>query len=525
MSDSNNIDAAQRDEQFFDKYADALAIVRAINPALGKMIARLGAPLIDEEIPTAQVRLDVEHKAIEFAINPEFYVALDDETAAAVITHEAYHVLLNHLSEVGDRENYPDANSLVIAHECLANDSLIGSTGLEPKQNPYRGLENYGVDFSYLTTPEAYAIVSESNDSDDEKSDDDEQENKEEPGENQDRDSNSEGDDDSNDDEDSETEGDSSEPADGDSGESDNQEKENPDDSGDGDSSEEPSTTESLCAGMKILGDGEIDPSAVREALSSALEEMVDDVSVEDLPQEAQNALESLADEGLISAPVYDDNAMTKEGYSHLDEVKSMNVHWVDLLAKINPKIKSSGKPKRVKDSWHAPNRRLMSVYPQVILPTRQRPESGAGDKGNAVPSFIIALDMSPSIPTELLGDLAAFASSIPEKLIKAYPITWSSTYRVFDPENPHVIVRRELTFVTSVKNYADKIAQETGTRPYVLVITDGFFNDASSIPVDEALSHWWFMGVKPGDDATIKAYVDNRTSHERVFNLRDFTS
>lgn len=540
MNDSQKLNPASNEEAFFDKFADALITVRAINPALGKMVARLGSPLIDETIPTAQVRLDLENKAIEFAINPEFYLALDNETAAAVITHEAYHVLLNHLSEVGDRKNYPDTESLVVAHECLANDSLMSSTGLEPKQNPYRGLELFNTDFSYLTTPEAYAIVSESNENNEETPEDSSDEtqessNDDDEGSDSGSDENQENSSDDSNDSDSSSDGDS-ESNNADGSDSSDGEAESSDSTGEGSSegdsenfgdseNSSESNTGSFCGGVKIVSStGEADQSAVSDALSSIFSDLMDDVNVDDLPQQAQNALESLADEGIIEPPRYDDS-IQKDGYSRINEVASMNVNWVELLAKINPKIKSSGKPKRVKDSWHAPNRRLMSVYPQVILPTRKRPDSESGKKGDAVPSFVIALDMSPSIPTELLGDLAAFAQSIPEKLIKAYPITWSSTYRVFDPENPHVIVRSEFTYVSAVKDYVDVIAKETGTRPYVLVITDGGFSDAWSIPQDEALSHWWFMGIEPGHETSINNNVGSRTNPNRIFRLRDFTS
>ena len=97
--------------------------------AFSNMVQRLGYPISNEGIPTAQVQLNMDEQRIEFLINPNFIAELSDSDIAAVLAHEAYHVLLDHLSEMADEDTYPLRAILIDAQECIINDSLPSSVG------------------------------------------------------------------------------------------------------------------------------------------------------------------------------------------------------------------------------------------------------------------------------------------------------------------------------------------------------------------------------------------------------------
>ncbi|CAM6003635.1 unnamed protein product [Sphagnum balticum] len=197
-------------------------------------------------------------------------------------------------------------------------------------------------------------------------------------------------------------------------------------------------------------------------------------------------------------------------------------LNWKHLLAKINPKIMSSGSPKRrTQNNWMKPNRRMISIYPNAILPTVEPVTSSDDGDGDTIPTFVIALDLSGSIPDHLITTLQGLLEDIPEDLIKAYPCTWSSTLVPFDPKTRKVCVRSG-TRLSLVCDYVKKIQAETKTDPYVMVITDGQVGSKS---------YWQENGKNPGntwywmaiDNSSMGDCRNAADSPDLVYNVKDF--
>lgn len=298
------------------------------------------------------------------------------------------------------------------------------------------------------------------------------------------------------------------------------------------------------CNGPAVVGQAAegMSPSEIAQAVKAILGQAVDGAidemnaqGVEATP-EIEEMLDDLKDAGVTVSkqPNYGNPNADKSAFAVIDETSGMNVNWVELLAKINPELKQSGKPKS-RDSWHQPRRRMIHSYPQVILPTRQRLDDPNKKKGDSIPTFIIALDMSGSIPERLLKDLAALAQSCPPNLIRSFPITWSDNFKVYDPERPREIVRRGGTRISSVYEYAEQVKREEGIDPYVLVITDGGFymddryssyNRGPKMDRDQIKDKWYWMAIERNDLSTIRQVTQGWVKSEddsRITYMRDF--
>lgn len=132
----------------------------------------VGKPVANQKIDTAQVSFS--NGEILFEANPDFLDTLTDEEIAAVIAHESYHIILNHLLELKD-ESYPNTEALKIAQEVIINDSLTNSMFLLPNFVLF-GKDYIGDDASTYSTKEAYKILSEKFPQSDDKDDSDNQE-------------------------------------------------------------------------------------------------------------------------------------------------------------------------------------------------------------------------------------------------------------------------------------------------------------------------------------------------------------
>ena len=54
-----------------------------------------------EAIPTAAVRVNQERAQFELLYNPKFMAQLKDEHRLGVIMHEFYHIIFQHVTEIG----------------------------------------------------------------------------------------------------------------------------------------------------------------------------------------------------------------------------------------------------------------------------------------------------------------------------------------------------------------------------------------------------------------------------------------
>lgn len=497
---------------FMDDYARGMDMLNVTARAFSMMAGGIGYPIPNTNIPTARVMVDLDSKRVAFEINPHFIRDLKDSEIAAVIAHETYHVLLNHLSDLTNTATYPDQQALIHAQECIINDGLPANVGFTTPEGTLRGMELYNQDFSLFSTKEGYDFIvnqqKEENEDSEDSSDD-----KGEGGDNTSSDS-----------------GDSS---------NDESNSENADDSAASDSNGEGSEADAadghgpICAGPSIVGEDieKMTPEELADAVKAVIGKAVSDASDEmntkgeDADGDLMEMIDELQDAG-VEIPVipnFGNANAPKNAFATVSNISGMNLNWVELLAIINPKIKSSGRAK-VRDSWHAPRRRMLHSYPDLILPTRKRQDNSNKKRGDSVPTFILALDMSGSIPTHLLKDLAALAQSVPEKLIKAFPITWSDNYRIYDVNQPNAICARGGTRIAAVHDYAERVKQETGVEPYVLVITDGGFSVPYYLEKEAMSSKWYWMAIQSNDKRMIQGAVSGIPGAvDKIFDMKDF--
>lgn len=485
-------------------YSRGLDMLHLAARAFGVMAAGIGYPVANTSIPTAQVSANLDSQRVEFEVNPNFIHDMKDSEIASVIAHETYHVMLGHLGEMADLTKFPKRKVLIDAMECIINDGLPGNVGFTTPSDTWHGLERHNQDFSAFSTEEGYAFILQKLE-DEEKAKDEEKENGEAEG--------------------------SGESNAADAGGAGQAEDKTAGEGGTGEAGE--GDPDSRCGGPQVTGqasegmtDDEIE-DAVKDLLGKAVDKAIEEMNDQGVgaTPEIEELLDNLKDAGVEvnNTPNYGSPNTPKDAYATIDRLSGLNMNWVELLAIINPQLKSSGRPK-FKDSWHAPRRRMLHSYPSVILPTRRRLDDANDKKGDSVPTFIIALDMSGSIPTRLLGDLASLAESVPKDLIRPFPITWSDEARVFDPENPKVICHRGGTRLESVYKYAEKVKLEEGVDPYVLVITDGGFYMPGGLDKDKISSKWYWMSIESRDKQTIKSVTNGYADSSRIFDLKDFT-
>ena len=503
-------------DKFLKDYSRGMEMLVLSSPAFAELVRTLGYPVPRENIPTAQVVLHMgDDSRIEFQINPNFIAGLDDSGIAAVIAHEAFHVFLHHLSELPDRENFPMLKALTYAQECIINDTLPGTIGYATGEGTFKGPELFNQDFSNFTSKEGHDFIVDFWQEEQEKEND------------QSEGDQSEGDQGEGDQSDTQNDSASDENSDGDQEQSESStdgstggqsEPEDADEKSEEEKAETHGGDDHSCGGMKIVGDATSEE--ILEAIAEAIEKGLENVDPAELPRDMQDILEDLADAGHIEQPNFG-MGNVKDSFDVIDSMSKISLNWKRLLTDINPAVNSAGRPK-AKDSWHAPRRRMVGSYPEIILPTRKDLPRSAG-RGDSVPTFVIALDMSPSIPTTLLPVLAGLAKSIPHDLIRAYPITWSSTHREFDPENPQVIVDRSGTNPATIMEYVQKIEKETKTKPYVLVITDGEYAIPQNWNRAEVMKRWYWMASAERFMRQLKASTGAWTPENHIFSMDDF--
>lgn len=548
---------------FHDDYTRGFEILSISAEVFARLSQSIGQPMPNKDIPTACVSFDPVQKVIRFEMNPDYISKLSDEEVGAVISHETYHVLLNHFSDLPDRKKYPNLKALIHAQECIINDGLFGNVGLDLPKGVLSGPEMYQKDFSLFSTKEGYDFIvgdqppaeessqgenseqgsgdskSDSSNSGSSSSSDDEDTSDEKnssggssPDDDSDAQDESEKDESSKGDSDSEESKDDSQGESSDSDDSESDDSEGADDSSDGDAEGDPedsegdSPTDHMCGGVNV---SEEDLQAFKDAVSDAINSAMSGVSPDEVPSNVTDTIEAIAHEegmsinssGWSVGPVDKSTEFLTQSHSGLD------LKWEDLLARINPKIKSTGRP-RQKESWHAPRRKMIGSYPEVILPTYRRKEDPE-NKGDSVPMVILALDMSYSIPDYLIKKLASLADSIPSDIIKPHPVTWSNSVLFFDTSTRR-IVKRSGTNIDNVYDYADKIEKDTKTKPYVLVITDGdcsFGGHDYSLPSrmdrKRVAERWFWMATEPKYVGMIRKNFGSYSPDKNIYSIADF--
>jgi len=480
---------------FKQDYMRGLDAIYEYAPYFYRIMRFIGIPQENYDIPTAQVSYNPHDKTILFEVNPELIEGMSDEEVGFVVSHEAYHVLLSHLKEVQQRDEYPDSESLLLAHEAIINDTVGNVLGLDAPDMDLVFGDRFGADFSGFSTREAYDWI---RDNEDENSSNDAQ--------SEDSDSGS----DSNDDSDSESNGDEQ--------------------SGQSSGSQNKSGNASHGCGGVFVPEGFEDEFI--DVLSDVLKDAMDEISQkgDSVPTDFVNVLNDIEqDSGNDITGGYSIGNNT--GSMFAGKMDDMNLDWKMLIAEFNPKILTSGGSK-FRDSWTSPNRRMISVYPKVVMPNRVRKDN-SGDNGDDVPTFILALDMSYSIPERLIAGLANLADTVPDKFVRVMPVTWADDVLEFDTKQKKIVYRGG-TNIDAVWDYSQKVKKEIGKEPYVFVITDGqcSFNNRYSYsygskggPVNDSVvrKNWYWGAIQHRDVNSIKVNMRNQVDPEKVYLVDDF--
>lgn len=240
----------------------------------------------------------------------------------------------------------------------------------------------------------------------------------------------------------------------------------------------------------------------------------------------AQHAIHAAADDLSLSPEELLENVSSGGGYSPDDTSgpsqyvrdNPARMNWMELLSHINPKVLETGKPKQVRSNWTRPPRRMHSVYPSVVLPSMTPAEDDdAHDRGSTKPVFIPALDVSRSIPTELIPMLKGLISDIPSDLIESYACTWAGSFTSFHEDNDWMIEYSNGTNFSAVREFVQSVqtAHPHIQQPHVLVITDGEFTART----DLITSRWSFMGI----NAQAVTRLRKQFSGHHVYHVKDF--
>lgn len=454
------------------KFREGLEELLFVSPEYGSLARAMGAPVFDESQQTAYVTYD--GTAIMFAFNPDFIMTLSVEETAAVILHEAHHVILKHLEEAKDIVQFPDHDARIKAHECIINDTIKEVFEMTLPGGIMFGEDLLGESCANKLTKPVYDKFAQKNEAEDSE----------------------QGQDDSDENSENESGGGQSQ----DDAESDSEEG-----AGGSESGGQPGQGDSFACGGVIVSDECADSfaDAIEDLIGDAAKNQKEDVD------EFKDKLTDSRDSGGGFSP----NGVT--GTQYLDSTAE-KLNWKHLLGKINPKVLEAGRRRRkVRNNWTTPNRRLRSVYPKVILPVSERVKPKKDDKGDTLPVFIVALDLSGSIPRHLVNTLKSMIEDIPSDMIRAFPCTWSSQLVPFDPE-VGAACRTGGTEIRLVSDYARKVKKETGTDPYVLVITDGEFWER----FEQVGNDWFFMAVQDRDVFRCKQWAK---TPEHVYKLSDF--
>jgi hypothetical protein len=175
---------------------------------------------------------------------------------------------------------------------------------------------------------------------------------------------------------------------------------------------------------------------------------------------------------------------------------------WARLLRDIDPRIASAGSKRgalagrRTRTTFARPSRKFAWAYPRMVLPSRiaSTPE----DEGDSLPTIILAVDQSGSIPASAVEDSMALAATVPRHAARFIVCRWSDHLDEIEDPRPGapapVFWKGGSTLFHLVVEFAERVKRErTGGRdPYVITVTDGVFTPISSAPtIPREHFHW----------------------------------
>lgn len=496
-------------DDFFQDYRRGMESLYSSAPIFANFSQALGHPEKTEEIPTAYVSYDKASDRVSFFLNPHYIRDLTDSQIGAVIAHETYHVLLQHLSEVADDASYPDRATLIEAHECIINDGLEDNVGLRLPDGCIYGTERHDQDFSWFTTRQGYDFLQKDKD-DPEETDDSESDNGESDGESSGSGSGSSSDQTDGQNESGGGTGDSDSSAD---------ESEAGEDGSGGESTEgDKADGEGAAGGQPFHCSGpKVDPEdvdAFNRAAKKMIQDTLDDLT-DPLPTDLSDALSDFDQKSF---------GLGDGGEVFVAKTDGMNLNWKSLLAVINPKVNSAGR-NVPKANWGRIPRKLVSAYPTVVLPTREVNTPDPNKDGRDLPTLVVALDLSQSIPRHLVNDLVGLVDQVPTEHIISHPVTWAGSVVPWDPDRR--MTASGGTYIDKLYTYVKNLSKEIGKDPYVLVITDGECSFEQGVDSKLLKEKWFWAGIRPNDvyEITRKFVQRGHADKNHVYKLDDFKS
>lgn len=144
------------------RHADALDYFSREENYLAIQICKLGYPELTESISTAAVAWDDIKKTVKFLFNPKFLETVDDEEFRFILTHEAIHLLNNHVLFLKDKIEFMKRTNVDqkiihkfikkynVAADCVVNDTmtvLYKFDRIRTKELPGKPKIIYGKDF------------------------------------------------------------------------------------------------------------------------------------------------------------------------------------------------------------------------------------------------------------------------------------------------------------------------------------------------------------------------------------------
>lgn len=443
-----------------DKYQEGLDVLYLFSEPFGKLVHAMGQPVFEDSKDRAKVQVNPDTGNVEFVMDRKFLSSLDyDEDIAFVLLHEALHVAWNHLEALGSDE-YPVKPALVIALECVINDSIEKLSGIaQPDQDGpagdyITGPEKYGKDFFGMTTKEAYEYVLSQM-----------------PPEEQTM---------------------------------------TPPDMGCSMGGEDGSGS----GGIEMSDE---DIQTLRDAVKDAFKD--DQDGLEDV-LDGHEAESKLIEGGIQSSAL---GGAT--GFRDVNALEGLEFDFVELLAKINPKIKDmSGKKgdNDYKNDWTKPRHSMRSFHPEVIIPQYKKiGEVDDGDDDQSV-NILFATDQSSSIPQKYVDISMDLLDSVPDDLFVPHMAVWADNCEKYEKGQfkPNIGYGTE---IDSVFNYAKALKRSLGKEVYPVVFTDGgyWWNPMMTEEDKKWIQECWtFVAYDKYDVKTI--CTEPRINRDNVYFLGD---
>jgi predicted metal-dependent peptidase len=460
---------------FEKSFKDGLVELLYLDPNLGAIARGLGKPVVDNSVPTASLKWDKREKKVVFAVNEDFIENSDEEMVASIILHETEHLIFDHIAERIEN-NFPNKKVLHMAQECINNDIIDKIYQLPLPDSAITGHDVVRRDCTALSTKQVYDLILSKLPPEDGGGDGNSESQKGVNGPKRQKGNSPQAGSNNND---------------GENGE---------DDNGDDIPEDEDQQQNSGCGGIQIDSEDIVD---VEDYVKRLVEDTATEIGM--TADELMNEFNNTKNGGFSPTG-------NKIGMNSV--ITPTKINWKYLLSRINPKVLEAGKEKKIKYDWTKQNRRLISIYPRAIVPKVKNISPDASDKGDSIPVLVIALDLSGSIPKNLVDMLRGMLEDIPEDLIKAYPCTWGTYLYPYVPGGP---LGNGGTEINNVVEYVKKIQEETRTDPYVLVITDGEFYSHYERPGKD----WYFMAIN--DRSFNYTCVQHAQDKDHLYHIKDF--